>query len=51
MPTGGPGGGLARQTIQTHNRVGRRQEEKTTTLSLALPGGQELLTLRIACPS
>jgi len=45
-------GGLAQRTIQTHNKVGRRQqEEKTTTLSLALPGGQELLTLRIACPS
>ncbi|KAG7294412.1 hypothetical protein NEMBOFW57_004483 [Staphylotrichum longicolle] len=44
MP-GGPGG-LAK-TIQTH-KVGR---EETATLSLELPGGQQLLTMRIACPS
>jgi hypothetical protein len=41
-----PGLGLSR-TIHTA-KVGREEE---ATLSLELPGGQQLLTLRIACPS
>ena len=44
----GRGGGLSARTKTTTQRVGR---EQSATLSLELPGGQELLKLRIGCPS
>lgn len=46
--TPGPGGKLlTSKTVETA-RVGREEE---ATLSIELPGGQQLLTFRIACPS
>ncbi|KAK4186110.1 glutamate decarboxylase [Podospora australis] len=40
-------GGVDRSVVETH-KVG---VEKKASLSVELPGGQKLLTLRIACPS